>query len=312
MTQKEFHEKWEKGLTNYLKQLDASHINGYTQKHKNGDPARHGYIIDKKEGENEKDLIKRYNILSHPEDFESLVGKVHKGARHLNSSQIVCYNFFRPLITVDSDNPRCGKAGEKLIQLVEEYLGINISKEALCIFEYEDEKTKNEFKAYGKIRPKGEESQFDFFIKDGKVEIYFEIKYTEANYGGWVPKKDNPDAIANHCSYVEKGYKPMMEKSLYFTKECKEAMRATDEKDFAASKNFFNKQYQLFRNALRADSSKYSVFIYPEANPGPELEFNKFKTNLVDGQNHIIALKWERLKPYMSEEFINKYIKIFE
>ena len=51
MTKKEFYEKWEKGLTDYLRKIDESRIGGYTQKHKNGDPAPHGYIIDKKVGE---------------------------------------------------------------------------------------------------------------------------------------------------------------------------------------------------------------------------------------------------------------------
>lgn len=312
MTKKEFYEKWEKGLTDYLRKIDESRIGGYTQKHKNGDPAPHGYIIDKKVGEKDIDLIKQYNILSNPEDFESMVGKVHKGARHLNSSQVLCYNFFRPLVIVDSNNSKSGKAGEKLIHFVKENLGISISEKAICYFEYEDEKTKNEFKAYGKTRPKGEESQFDFFIKERDTEIFFEIKYTEATFGGWSPRQKNADQIENHCAYVEKGYKPMLEKSLYFTQACKNAMQDTEEKDFADASHFFNKQYQLFRNALRADSSKFSVIIYPEANPGPELEFNRFKTNLIDGQNHIIALKWENLTKYMSEEFINKYIKILE
>ncbi len=87
---------------------------------------------------------------------------MHKYAHHLNSSKVLCYNFFRPLITINS-NPT-----DELIQLLEKQ-GIKISHFAICSFEY--------------CPDKEEKTQFDFHIQDGNIELFFEIKYTEYGFG---------------------------------------------------------------------------------------------------------------------------------
>ena len=311
MTQKEFKHKWEKGLTDYLKKKDESRIDGYTRKHKDGTPATHGYIIDLKDGETDADVIKRFGILYGSEDFDRLVGKVHSMARHLNSSQVMCYNFFRPMMSIDSES-NFGYANEKLVNFVREQIDVSIKKGAKCYFEYEDTATTEKFKRKAKYRGRGEKSQFDFFILDGETKIFFEIKFTESSFGGWSINKDTScQAIANHCAYVENGYKKLLQESPCFKQTCKQDIITTKQDEFSNPKISFNKHYQLFRNALKADSCSFVVFIYPEANPGPKKEFESFSKNLVEGQKHIIALNWENLKSYMSDQFIEKYINIF-
>ena len=93
---------------------------------------------------------------------------MHKYAHHLNSSQVLCYNFFRPLITINNSPT------DELVQLLEKQ-GIKISRSAICSFEY--------------CPDKEEKTQFDFNIHDGDIEVIFEIKYTE--YGFGKAKKDD-------------------------------------------------------------------------------------------------------------------------
>lgn len=87
---------------------------------------------------------------------------MHKYAHHLNSSQVLCYNFFRPLITINNSPT------DELVQLLEKQ-GIKISRSAICSFEY--------------CPDKEEKTQFDFHIHDGDIEVFFEIKYTEYGFG---------------------------------------------------------------------------------------------------------------------------------
>ena len=240
-----------------------------------------------------------------------LLTKPHRDAHHLNSSQVLCYEFFRPMMTVGSPGAKCGQANKQLVSFVKEALGVIITENAVCQFEYEDKTTQNDFKQYVQGKGNGEKSSFDFHIQDENVEIYFEIKYTERSFGGWrKTKRISDEEIANHCVYIQKGYKPMLEKNLYFKQECKDYVASIKEADFSDSKQLFNKHYQLFRNSLKADKSTYSVLIYPNANPGPKNEYESFKVNLIDGQDHIVALKWEDLTSYMSSQFYEKYISI--
>lgn len=314
MTQNVFHEKWEKGLTEYLKKVDATRTFGYTRHDKNGEPAKHGYIIDLRDGETNIEVIKKFNVLFGQEDFEQLIGKgkTHTLARHLNSSQVMCYNFFRPMMTVTDPKSRWGYANQQLVRFVKESIGITLSGKAQCQFEHEDFITKEAFKKFAKYKGKGDSrsSEFDFFIQDGETRIYFEIKYTESSFGPWKDRKEH--RIINHCAYVEKGYKKMVFKSPFLTQECKNTILSFKEEEFANTSNPFNLQYQLFRNALKADATTYTVFIYPSANPGPQQEFQAFKSYLINGQNHIKALQWEDLTAYMYPEFIEKYITILE
>ena len=172
-----------------------------------------------------------------------LFTKPHSNASHLNSSQVLCYEFFRPMMTVVNPKSNCGQATEKLVKFIKETMGVIITENAACQFEYEDITTKNDFKRIVSGRGRGENSSFDFHIQDkeANVEIYFEIKYTEQSFGGWRKSKDKSDvAIANHCAYIEKGYKRMLKENPYFKQVCKDSIASIREVDFSDSRQVFN------------------------------------------------------------------------
>lgn len=318
MNRKEFKKNWESNLENYLSRKSVNdsieRINGYTRCNKYGIPARHGYIINKTEGECDLNIIKQYNILCHPDDFEKLIGKVHQGARHLNSSQVMCYNFFRNLMKEEIADGALGWHGfasSKLVDFMKEKCGITISENAECFFEYEDKTTQQQFKEFTSTG-RGERSQFDFFISDSENEtqIYFEIKYTESDFGRWAPGK-SIESTRNHGIYLEKGYKPLIEHSPLLTSTCKK--KILTEVEYTNPDNKFNRFYQLFRNALRADEkNKYTIFIFPAANLGVKKEFELFETCLTSCHDHIISLLWENLSDYMTDEFYEKYISFLK
>lgn len=317
MTKKDFKQKWEQGLKDYLAEISKNdsipRTNGFTRYYKNGDPAIHEYIINIADGDNEIDLVKKYNVLWYPNDFEKLIKKVHQYARHLNSSQVMCFNFFRNMMKeeiVDDKTLGCyGFPSSKLINFVKEMVGVEIFENAKCIFEYEDLDTKNSFKSLTTYKGLGEKSQFDFYISDSDINIYFEIKYTETEFGSWAPSKETSDASKqNHKNYLKDGYLPKLDKNPYFTKSCKDSIQK--QLNFTDPKISFNKSYQLFRNALKADGkNNYSVFIFPDANLALKQEFDIFKKYFEPGQDHIKALSWESLSltKYMANPFFDKY-----
>ena len=117
---------------------------------------------DNQSRRNKHKVVREKNILPGGLDDKFTLKDMHTYAHHLSSSQVLCYNFFRPLITIHN-NPT-----DELIQLLE-MQGIKISRFAICTFEY--------------CPDKEEKTQFDFHIQDGDVEVFFEIKYTEYGFG---------------------------------------------------------------------------------------------------------------------------------
>lgn len=118
----------------------------------------YGHILDISKSE-----IEEYNFLSDMK-FDLLPEeKIHMYAHHLNSSQVLCYNYFRPILN-DDRTPK-----QELIDILKDK-HIAISKNAICTFEY---KSPN-YEEQGTV--------FDFHIKDEDVEIFFEIKYTEDGF----------------------------------------------------------------------------------------------------------------------------------
>lgn len=115
--------------------------------------------------------------------------EMHRYAHHLNSSQVLCYNYFRPLITEDC-NPT-----EELVSLLKKQ-GIKISSSAICSFEY--------------CPDKEEKTQFDFHVQDGNIEVFFEIKYTEDGFGK--AEKDNA-----HKNKFKTTYNDYLEKQTVLT-----------------------------------------------------------------------------------------------
>lgn len=224
------------------------------------------------EGKNPKDIILSYNVLSEARKDPFLFdGNKHDGriinlhpcAHHLNSSQIMCYNFFRPLI--EGSNT----ASEKLIKLFKPFCPtLFYEKNAIGFFEYEQD---------------GESTNFDFYIKSGKTEIFCEIKYTEGNFGD----KSN----ASSPTHFTDVYVPLIKKCSHLWK------REIDET------GFMKKHYQLFRNVLRAtDENKYVFFICPKDREDLKKSYDNFKNEYIkESVSNIGYITWEELISHAQE-----------
>lgn len=197
---------------------------------------------------------------------EKLVG-LHQYAHHLNSSQQLCMKFFSELI----DNDLC--ATEKMVMFIKNALGIDIHVGAKCTFEYAEkfdpylfdvDKDGNLIKGY-------EGTSFDFHIKDGSTEIYFEIKFTE---DGFKKEKEDPRHKAKAKKYMECAPKFLQDK-----------IKTPGE---------FLKQYQIYRNIIRAkDSDKYIVFITDGNNPATNRDIRSIED--LHLPKNIIFKTWQEL-----------------
>ena len=188
-----------------------------------------------------------------------MLAKPHTDAHHLNSSQILCYNFFRPLITND------GKATAKLVSLLGKY-GIAITNNATCQFEYTD-----------KIE---DHTQFDFYIKEGEIEVFFEIKYTENCFG-------RPSSIDS----AKRQYKNWYEEQ-FKQQQCLKEIPANID-DFIAN---YTHYYQLYRNTIRiTDKNKHLILLYPKNNTTVNNEATTFIEDKIkeEYRDNIHILHWE-------------------
>ena len=196
-----------------------------------------------------------------------LLVKPHIDAHHLNSSQILCYNFFRPLIDKN------GGAIQELVDRLSEQ-GIPIEKGAKCTFEYEDDL--------------GDGTQFDFHIASGETEVFFEVKYTEKEFG---PIKRESSA---RTQYKERY-------AVQFGKQNCLVEKPQDEDDFIKkAKN----DYQLYRNAIRiTDKNKHLVLLYPKENENVEKEAQLFYDQKIndDYKENVHLVHWENIVDKESE-----------
>ncbi|MBD5207672.1 MAG: hypothetical protein HDS79_05320 [Bacteroidales bacterium] len=83
-----------------------------------------------------RDAIQKYLGIKIDDMFLSKNGALHQYAHHLNSSQLLCYMAFRPLLTNDSKT-KCYRPTEAFKKLFASQ-NINISECAQCEFEYND------------------------------------------------------------------------------------------------------------------------------------------------------------------------------
>lgn len=204
--------------------------------------------------------------------------KVHQYAHHLNSSQILCVNFFGSLLG-ESVNYGVWKAKPRLIEFVKQLVGIDLQVDkAKCQFEYLDGISKHK-----------ENTNFDFHISDGTYEIFFEIKYTEDGFGK--AKRDN-----RHETKFNKLYKPLLDNWLKPTEEKVDMVKFLD-------------FYQIFRNIVRSGEHKYVVFLYPEQNKICQKTVESFQEEFpkILERPHILFRAWEKQYEYMSKDFKEKY-----
>lgn len=227
----------------------------------NNNGKHYGHILDIDEDKARAAFIEKYNLLPGLR-FDGFISpeKVHKYAHHLNSSQVLCYNFFRPMLN-DDHTPK-----QELIALLKEQ-GVSISPKARCDFEYDD---------YTEFKKEGTEFDFHIADEDTGTEVFFEIKYTEEGFGG--AKDDN-----HHEEKFDSIYSKMLKKC-----QClKDDMPLED----------FLKSYQLYRNVLRiTDKHMYTVFITAKGNAKTYMQLDAFLKRINDEyKGNVIALYWEDL-----------------
>ena len=220
-------------------------------------------------------------------DLPSLDIKYHRGASHMNSSQVMCISFFRMFF----EKPEY----ENILLDILRDSGIEIAAEdqiKAAAFEYEP--------------CNKERTNFDFFILlHSGVKISFEIKYTESEFGGISPDKNNP------CKYDRKWnniYKNMVSGCPFL----------------AVGKEEFYENYQINRNITYAGANDYVLFLTPAANHENGIEKGRKYIDKLN-HSHIKNLYWEEiiektktavcgfseLRKYY-EEFYDKYIRILD
>ena len=225
------------------------------------------HILKIEDGQTKRSVIEKYNVLNGVKC--DLLKKLspHSKAHHLNSSQILCYNFFRPYIDENG-----GATQELVDRLLEQ--GISIEKGAKCTFEYEDDL--------------GDGTQFDFHIASGETKVFFEVKYTENCFGE-----------ASSSDAAKRQYKNWYE--VQFTQQqCLKEVPA-DCEDFIAN---YTQHYQLYRNAIRiTDKNKHLVLLYPKENENVEKEAQLFYDQKIndDYKENVHLVHWENIVDKESE-----------
>lgn len=136
------------------------------------------HILKIGKGNNQFDVIKRYNLLKGVEP--DMFSDPHRFAHHLTSSQVMCYNFFRPLIGEDR------KPSDDLVTILAENGIVLTEGYDTCAFE-----TAN----------KQDNTSYDMTIGP----VTFEIKFTENGFG--TAKDDD-----RHKKKFESVYKVMLDK----------------------------------------------------------------------------------------------------
>ncbi|NCB02470.1 MAG: hypothetical protein EOM67_09935 [Spirochaetia bacterium] len=188
---------------------------------------------------NYKGIIKYYDHILPKESFKenilpqyrepfwkSCSIKRHRCFNHLNSSQALCFNFLYPLIQ------------ENRLDEIGNLLNIPLGKNCTSQFEFPSD-IEGSFKQTLK-------TNFDFYISSKDSNIYFEIKYTETDFGR--AKSDT-----NHIEKFYQVYKPLLDNNPYIRKECK-------------TQDFFLKNYQIMRNIVHISEGNFVIFLVPEQN----------------------------------------------
>ena len=234
------------------------------------------HIISNPNSTDRERIVNEYLLLPDVPKIQGEI-KLHPDAHHMNSSQIMCYNFFRPLLSEYDKNEKVYKPSDALVDLVGKIIDTPLeNKNSSCKFEY--------------IQPNTDTTNFDFYLKCGDVEVFFEIKYTEKEFA---KKKITPESELQY----EKVYKPMISKAEHIFKD--KVISASD----------FLKNFQLLRNAIRAiDNNKYVVFICPRAHDNLVNQYNKFKEQFLSpkGEEHVKLVTWESLLTAAEELSINQ------
>jgi hypothetical protein len=222
----------------------------------------------------ELNLLKNYR-----DDIKELIKKqkikLHPGFSHLNSSQAMCLNFFYPFIMT--------KALDQILDSIGIKRDHSIFNEQSCLFEKKST-----------IDADKQSTSFDFYIPFINGEnVYFEIKYTESEFG----RKENND------------YNQDRFKSKY--------LKAAEIVFPLKSIDWFMSNYQIVRNAIHIlgedninrlnrvmkdnsveikDQLNFVVLLFPEHNAKLNFQAMKAQESIADQyKQYFKVVTWEKL-----------------
>ena len=231
------------------------------------------YILGNSKSQKERaELINKYALLPSVKQIDYKTLHLHPYAHHMNSSQIMCYNFFRPMM--DEFDGKY-KAKECLTKLIDKELGEDLASYAAdCNFEHVDHEDHED-------DPK-ENTHFDFYfgIRKGEIEVFFEIKYTEQYF-------TKSSSASNAHKQYEEVYQSMIAKA-------KDIFKGG-----TISEEVFNtKYYQLGRNAIRATTKdKHVFFVCSKKREDLIKQFEQFAEECLteEGKCRVRLIYWEDL-----------------
>lgn len=189
------------------------------------------------------------------EDLKKLISQdaLHFGFPHLNSSQALALNLFGPLVL------------EGKLSMINNVLEENLFMKNNNLISNESE-GKFEF-----IEQANEGTNFDFYIQDKSNKYYFEVKYTENDFG---KAKDD----LNHQQKYSEFYKGRLNDVVEIDRET------------------FFKEYQLWRNIIYARNG-YVFFVLPN-----------FRTDLIDKVNEAIKITNDEIKKRVNVLIIDRLV----
>jgi hypothetical protein len=176
--------------------------------------------------------------------------KFHTLSHHVNSSQIFCINVFAPLMVGENRS-------ENMKSFLRE-MGIDLKGD---IIYWDDEVRKengNNSCTMLEYNPPGEDkTEVDFYVSTSeKEEVFFEIKYTEKEFGRASYNVDKSKKEDEWNGF----YNEFCAKSRYLTKY---------------SMNDFYKYFQINRNIgqITKEGRKFVVFLFPYSNPSLQFPY---------------------------------------
>ncbi|MBR3818186.1 MAG: hypothetical protein IKJ41_03465 [Clostridia bacterium] len=195
------------------------------------------------------------NKLFIPSDTDKPI-TLHTHWSHLNSSQILCVSYFYPIINNPAELNR-------IIRFINDKTGMSIPEAA--------KHGELEYEAADKTSV-----DFVIYLDKGK-KVYFEIKYTEENFGNASKKIKIGDNEAVDNNHYEK-----------FQKKFHSDAHIT----FLDYKN----NYQFVRNICLAQNENYTVFLVPQKNESINKNYEKAKKRVKNASDFMFdIIYWEEL-----------------
>lgn len=257
-------------------------------KNKDGELIHYAHIFEK-ETDWPYNLLQPYRaklveyLKSHP-DID-----VHTSAHHLDSSQMMCMNFFYPLMEE-----------RKLVSILK-YINPNIDwgTPSAC-FEFNSPLEMKLAKTNKLPNKLNKPTNFDFYIETDKgYHLYFEIKYTENDFGKPQKVKGTNDYPSQYDEKFNKVYNQLIP-------ACIDPQRKGD-------KLFFLSHYQLMRNLVHLQTEKdYVIFLVPQKNPIIK-HAREIRKELVSLSDNCKIVEWEDIiKVVENDPLLHEYYAEFK